>query len=231
MKFERLERSSVRLADFVYEQIFAAVLSGQISPGERLVQEVLADQMDVSRTPVREALLRLESEGILESSDRGGFMVRSLDVGEIRGTYELRAAVEGFAARLAAERGRPESIAHIKSAIAAADARPTTLDAGFELNRLVHRAIVEAADNPAFLDSFDSVWGRSQSFRMFAKLHETELRFLDAEPDHHAVLDAILAGDGSRAQQALTDHILSGLELQLGVLESAMAVEAGTDPV
>lgn len=221
--FERLERTAVRLADFVYQQIFDAVLSGRIAPGERLVQEVLAEQMDVSRTPVREALLRLEAEGILESSDRGGFTVRSLDVGEIRGTYELRAAVEGFAARLAAERGRPEAIVGIERAVAAADVRPGSIDEGFELNRLVHRAIVEAADNPAFLDTFDSVWGRSQSFRMFAKLHETELRFLDADPDHHAVLDAIVARDGDRAQKALTDHILSGLDLQLGLLETVIA--------
>jgi DNA-binding GntR family transcriptional regulator len=105
--FERLERSTVRLADFVYRQIFDAVVSGQIPPGERLVQEVLAEEMDVSRTPVREALLRLETEGILEASERGGFLVRSLDLDEVRATYELRAAVEGYSARLVAERGDP----------------------------------------------------------------------------------------------------------------------------
>lgn len=223
MTFERFERTGTRLADFVYQQILEAVVSGRIEPGERLVQEVLAEQMDVSRTPVREALLRLESEGILESSDRGGFLVRSLDVAEIRSTYELRAAVEGFAARLAAERGRPEALEAIRRAVEAADRPVDGVDEGYELNRLVHRAIVVAADNQAFLDTFDTIWGRSQSFRMFAKLHETELRFLDADPDHRAVLKAIDQGDGERAQDALTRHILSGLDLQLSVLESAIA--------
>lgn len=223
MTFERYERSSIRLADFVYQQIFDAVVSGHIPPGERLVQEVLAEQMDVSRTPVREALLRLESEGILQSSDRGGFLVRSLDVGEIRSTYELRAAVEGFAARLAADRARPEAIETIRLAVKAAGESVGSVDEGYDLNRLVHRAIVLASDNPAFLDTFDTIWGRSQSFRMFAKLHETELRFLDADPDHDAVLDAIVDGEGRRAQEALTTHILSGLDLQLSVLESAIA--------
>ncbi|MDH5294672.1 MAG: GntR family transcriptional regulator, partial [Acidimicrobiia bacterium] len=119
MAFERLERTTVRLADFVYRQIFDAVVSGRIPPGERLVQEVLAEEMDVSRTPVREALLRLESEGILAASDRGGFLVRSLDLAEVQATYELRAAVEGYAARLVAERGDPAAVGMIRTAIEA----------------------------------------------------------------------------------------------------------------
>jgi DNA-binding GntR family transcriptional regulator len=223
MAFERLERSTVRLADFVYRQIFDAVVSGRVPPGERLVQEVLADEMDVSRTPVREALLRLEAEGILEASERGGFMVRSLDLAEVRATYELRAAVEGYAARLVAEQGDPDAIELIRSTIAQAADGAASAEEGYDLNRRVHRSIVEATGNAMFLETVDSIWGRGQAFRMFAKMHAADLHFLHADPSHDDVLAAIERGDGRAAQEAMTAHILSGLDLQLEVLEAAIA--------
>ncbi len=226
MAFERLERSTVRLADFVYRQIFDAVVSGRVPPGERLVQEVLAEEMDVSRTPVREALLRLEGEGILEASERGGFMVRSLDLAEVRATYELRAAVEGYAARLVAELGDPAAIELIRASIAGAANGAGSAEEGYDLNRRVHRSIVEATGNAMFLETVDSIWGRGQAFRMFAKLHAADLHFLHADPSHEDVLTAIERGDGRAAQEAMTAHILSGLDLQLEVLEAAIA-EAG----
>jgi DNA-binding GntR family transcriptional regulator len=223
MAFERLERSTVRLADFVYRQIFDAVVSGRVPPGERLVQEVLAEEMDVSRTPVREALLRLEAEGILEASERGGFMVRSLDLAEVRATYELRAAVEGYAARLVAEQGDPDAIELIRATIAQAADGAASAEEGYDLNRRVHRSIVEATGNAMFLETVDSIWGRGQAFRMFAKLHAADLHFLHADPSHEDVLAAIERGDGRAAQEAMTAHILSGLDLQLEVLEAAIA--------
>ena len=102
--FTRLTRKRTRLADDVYEQILSAILSGEIFPGERLIQETIANQIDVSRTPVREALLRLEQEGILEAAGRGGFQIRDISEREIRDLYTVREAVEGFAARLLAGR-------------------------------------------------------------------------------------------------------------------------------
>jgi DNA-binding GntR family transcriptional regulator len=228
MAFERLERSTVRLADFVYRQIFDAVVSGRIAPGERLVQEVLAEEMDVSRTPVREALLRLETEGILEASERGGFLVRSLDLEEVRATYELRAAVEGYSARLVAERGDPGAIELIRATIAEAADGAASAEEGYELNRRVHRLIVEATGNAMFLETVDSIWGRGQAFRMFAKMHAADLHFLHADPSHDDVLAAIERRDGRGAQEAMTAHILSGLDLQLEVLEAAIA-EAARD--
>jgi DNA-binding GntR family transcriptional regulator len=226
--FERFERSATRLADFVYRQLFDAIVSGRIDPGERLVQEVLAEEMDVSRTPVREALLRLEAEGILESNDRGGFVVRSLDLTEARAIYELRAAVEGYAARLVSERGDPESIDLIRKAIAEAAAGVGSVEEGYELNRRVHRTIVEATGNPLFLDTVDSIWGRSQAFRLFAKLHAADRVFLGADPGHEVVLAAIEAGDGPAAQEAMVAHILSGLDLQLEVLGAVLEADPST---
>lgn len=223
MAFAPLERNTVRLADFVYRQVFDAIIAGRMPPGERVVQELIAAEMAVSRTPVREALLRLEAEGILESSDRGGFVVRSLDADEARTLYELRAAVEGYAARMVAERGDSAAIEIIRRAVSVTEAGATSVEDGYELNRKVHRSIVVATGNPMFLEAVDAIWGRSQAFRMYAKLHDADLRFLHAEPTHEAVLAAIEAGDGAAAQEAMVGHIMSGLDLQVEVLRSVIA--------
>ena len=82
--FTRLAQKRTRLADNVYEQILSAILSGEIMPGERLIQETIASQIDVSRTPVREAFLRLEREGVLEAAGRGGFQIRNITEQEIK---------------------------------------------------------------------------------------------------------------------------------------------------
>ena len=218
MTFTSLDRTTVRLADLVYEQIFRAIVNGDVSPGERLVQEAIGEQMQVSRTPVRDALLRLESEGILESSGRGGYLVRSFDRQEAMDIYGLRAAVEGYAAGVAAQSADEAAIARIAAAVAEAGGRDISLDEGFEMNRRVHRSIVEAAGNAMMLDTFDSVWGRSQSFRMFARLHSPEMRYLDNEPSHQDVLDAIRSGDAVHARTVMEQHIMTGMELQLAVL-------------
>ncbi|MDH5520168.1 MAG: GntR family transcriptional regulator, partial [Acidimicrobiia bacterium] len=189
MTFTSLDRKTVRLADLVYEQIFRAIVKGEVAPGERLVQEAIGEQMKVSRTPVRDALLRLESEGILESSGRGGYLVRSFDRQEAMDIYGLRAAVEGYAAGIAARLADPAAIGRITAAVSAAGGSDISLDEGFEMNRRIHRSIVEAAGNTMMLDTFDSIWGRSQSFRMFARLHSPEMRYLHNEPSHQDVLE------------------------------------------
>ncbi len=115
--FTRLDRKRTRLADDVYEQILSAILSGEIVPGERLIQETIASQIDVSRTPVREAFLRLEREGVLEAAGRGGFQIREITEKEIQDLYLAREAVEGFAAKLLAGALSQEQAQTIETAV------------------------------------------------------------------------------------------------------------------
>ena len=115
--FTRLTRKRTRLADDVYEQILSAILSGEIVAGERLIQESIASQIDVSRTPVREAFLRLEREGVLETAGRGGFQIRNITEQEIQELYLAREAVEGFAAKLLAGALSQEQVQNIEAAV------------------------------------------------------------------------------------------------------------------
>jgi len=86
-----------RLADEVYDQLVEAIMNQQITAEDRLVQEKLAAELEISRTPVREALMRLEKEGVLMAAASGGFRLAQMDENEVKQLYQARAAIEGNA--------------------------------------------------------------------------------------------------------------------------------------
>lgn len=203
-----------RLADDVYDQILSAIVNGEIAPGERLIQEKIASQINISRTPVREALLRLEQEGILEISGRKGFSIRQISEDEVRQVYAVREAIEGYAARQVAEEKDPKQLAAIKKAIEAEREEDITdLQVDFRVNRTIHRTIVEQTGNPMLLEMFDRIWGRSVSLWLFAATRD------DAGPlepiEHQALYKMLSTADPDTAQKAMIEHIREGLERSL----------------
>lgn len=220
--FQPLEVPSQRLADFVYEQLLNALAAGQIPAGVRLVQGALAEQMNVSRTPVREALLRLEREKILESADRGGFVVRAITGEDARSIYQVRQAIEGFAARLVAEgETSSEAADHLLPLVEATETWSTSdgLQEAFRRNDALHRGVVAMTANPVLLEAFDLVWARAQSFLMYAAIVATDPTTDDPGTGHRDILDAIAAGDGLKAQEMMIAHIDCGLDAQIEALE------------
>jgi DNA-binding GntR family transcriptional regulator len=106
----KITSKPARLADRVYTRLMGAILEGTIAQGDRLIQETLAEELAVSRTPVREALLRLEAEGVLEKEGRKGFVVKVIDEKMIRSIYQAREAVEGYAAQVVAEKADAKAV-------------------------------------------------------------------------------------------------------------------------
>lgn len=200
-----------RLADDVYDQILSAIVNGDIAPGERLIQEKIASQINISRTPVREALLRLEQEGILEISGRKGFSIRAISEDQVRQTYAAREAIEGYAARCVAELKAPEQIAAIKQAVDAELVEDITdVETDFRVNRSIHRTIVEQTGNAMLLDMFDRIWGHGVSLWLFAA---TRAGQGPLEPiQHQSLLKTLSTADPDTAQMAMIDHIRDGLE-------------------
>ena len=111
-----------RLADIAYTQLLEAIRSGVITEDEQLVQEKLAEQLQISRTPVREALLRLEQDGIVVSSSKGGFSLYRMSREEVRELYQARAAIEGQAVRILASLNDAEKNAQLRQVIESGDA-------------------------------------------------------------------------------------------------------------
>jgi DNA-binding GntR family transcriptional regulator len=219
--FQPLYRPPHRLADSVYEQLLDAIAAGVVPPGVRLVQGAIAEQMNVSRTPVREALLRLEREKILDSVDRGGFVVRAISSDDARQIYQVRQAIEGHAARLVAEGPDPAAAAETLLPLVEATEQwlPTEgLKVAFQRNDALHRGVVAATANPVLVSAFDLVWARAQSFLMYAVLVAVEPVPQAAGTDHRDILRAIAAGDGHKAQETMIAHIAHGLEAQIEAL-------------
>lgn len=212
--FRQAPNIQPRLASDVYEQILSAIVNGEIKPGERLIQEKIAAQINISRTPVREALLRLEQEGILQQSGRKGFSIREITDEEVRALYGAREAIEGYAAfTIAASKSARQLDAIEKAVKAELELKNRDLEKEFQINRNIHRTIVEQSDNPVLLDMFDSLWGRGISLWLFAA---TRINQTPPEPDVHLkILQIIKEGTPEQAQKAMIAHVRDGLAMHL----------------
>jgi DNA-binding GntR family transcriptional regulator len=199
------------LADLAYERLTEALLAGELSPGDRLVQDVLALRLGISRTPLREALQRMEREGTIRPADGRGYVVPELTPEDIGHLYEVREAVEGHAARLVAARAAA-SVDDIEATLDGLSARtgPSARDA-FQANRLAHRAVVEAAGNPFLLEAFDDLWGRSVTFQAWGDYYASAHTDIDLVTDHADVLAALRSGDPDRAAAVMVAHVREGL--------------------
>ncbi len=219
MKFRSIQPQRKRLADEVYTQLIAAIMRREIGPDDRLVQEKLAADMQISRTPVREALMRMEQEGVLEVSTRGSFKLYNMDAQEVRELYQSRAAVEGQCARILAVNHSDDDIAYLRSTVEKEETiKEETAQAYFEANRNIHRAFVEVAGNRFLLEMFDMIWGKAMAFCLFATIENVDLdKSLGA---HMGLVDVIASGDKTAALEQFMAHIQDGFELQMEGLDS-----------
>ena len=203
-----------RLADDVYDQLVTAIMDREIGPDDRLVQEKLAAELDISRTPVREALLRLEKEGVLTIANSGGFRLAKITEEETLELYHARAAIEGQAARILAARNDAAELDALRQFITKAENldQPTTRDY-FIANRAIHRKFMETAGNRFLIEMFDMIWGRAMAFHLFAAIENADIS--QSLGNHIALVDAIATGDRSHALEHFTRHIQDGFDLQL----------------
>ena len=211
-----------RLADEVYDQLVAAIMNREIGPDDRLVQEKLAAELDISRTPVREALLRLEKEGVLRVANSGGFRLAQITEEETLELYQARAAIEGQAARILAARQDKAELEMLRETITEAEnlQNPTTEDY-FLANRSIHRAFMAAAGNRFLLEMFDMIWGRAMAFHLFAAIEHADIA--KSLGDHLSLVDAIESGDRAHALEQFTAHIQDGFDLHIDGIRRSQA--------
>lgn len=212
--FKKIEVSRVRLADQIYDQIVTAIDQGLIAPAERIVQEKLAEQLQVSRTPIREALFRLEQEGILIATERGGFSIRQIDPREVVEIYEARQAIEGHSAAMLARNCDSERLERIQTII---DKNETaffeTISEYYSANRQIHQSFVAATDNKYLLEMFEAMWNRSLSFGIFRLMNPEQLGL--TLNGHSQLLAAVRTGNPEVAMRTMCEHISAGKNLQL----------------
>lgn len=220
-EFQPIVVNNQRLADEVYRQILLAIAGGIIAPSDRIVQEKLAAEFQISRTPVREALLRLEQEGVLVTAGRGGFTLRLISDDDAREIYSARQAIEGYSARILAEANNETAFTLIAEVIQTEESRDiATAVEYYEANKAIHRAFVLQTGNRYLLEMFDLMWNRSISFHVFASTMDDEALSASLR-EHLDLLDAVRGSNGDVAARAMREHIARGLDLQLSTLHAA----------
>lgn len=192
--------------------ILEAIESGVYRPGDRLVESELAERFGVSRTPVREALQRLETQSMLARDGRS-LIVASLDHNQLAELYVVRAELEGLAAKLAARHATPEEIRVLTDMIEEDRAYLGDPAALARANRRFHKQIHLASHNRYLVQQLDLV------HRSMALLATTSLaaegRGEAALQEHAAIVAAIAGGDAAAAQSALRAHISKAFETRL----------------
>jgi len=200
----RLEIQSV--VDHVYTALRERILSGDLPRASKLRQVSLADEMGVSRTPLREALRRLAAEGLVDFSPNRGATVSELDFGDMRHAWSARVALEPGAARLAAERQDRGAIAAMQGAVDA-QRQAGDRDGSFAANRDFHLALVAASGNPHLIHLAELLWVARISVAIYTAQAAQVGGTAAWSNEHDGILAAMRAGDGDAAERLTREHI------------------------
>lgn len=207
-----------------YRLILEAIEGGDYRPGDRLVESDLAERFGVSRTPVREALQRLETQSMLARDGRS-LIVASLDHNQLAELYVVRAELEGLAARLAAKHATAEEARVLRGMVEDDRALIGNPDAMSRANKRFHKQIHLASHNRYLVQQLDLVH-RSMALLATTSLAATG-RSEAALAEHDAIVRAIEAGDGEAAQAALRAHISKAFETRLKLDSGTARRESG----
>jgi DNA-binding GntR family transcriptional regulator len=204
------------LHDQVANRLRALIQSGQLKPDDRLNESELAERFGISRTPLREAIKILATEGLLELLPNRGARVARFSEAEVDEMLVVIAALEATAGELACRHIDAAGLAaiealHTRMVAAYAD---RDVPAYFELNRLIHEAIMKASRNGTLEGIYATLSGRIQRARFAA--HKTPQQWQDAMADHDRMIALLRARDGGALGSLLRDHVLSKKPVIIG---------------
>jgi DNA-binding GntR family transcriptional regulator len=200
----------------VIAELREAILTGRLKAGERLVEERIADELGVSRNPVREAIRALASEGLIEVAARRGASVAVMSEQEARETIEVRALLEGHNARLAARRHDQRVIKRIEAVLNKGTAAVNAghFDQLYRLNQEFHSELAAAGQNRVLGDLLQRLRGRTAM--LFAPMSPS--RQSRSWNEHAGILRAIIDGDERAAATLAAEHVMrAGTDFMAGI--------------
>jgi DNA-binding GntR family transcriptional regulator len=194
-------------SEATYVELRRRIVDGDLAPMEHLNQEELARALGVSTTPLREALRRLESEGLVITTAHRDVVVAPLDLAALPDLYDTKVELECYAVRLAADRHTPADERAMTAALGTLLADDATDDDIWQANRAVHESMFRASHNAIAVELLETVWDRFERYRRF-------LRDVILDPavegEHEEIVAAILARDGQRASDLMRTHSAHG---------------------
>lgn len=204
------QHKTISLADQVFERLEGEILGGKYQPGEMLTEALLTEDLGVSRTPVREALRRLEQEHIVEISSKG-ILVLGVTDKDIRDIYAIRLRIEGMAAAAAAARRDVPEAKELLEAIELQEYYVGRKDADHIkfMDSRFHELVYRMSGSMVFYDTLLPLHKKVQKYRKASVQNES--RAESSLQEHREIYQAILAGDAAAAEAAMTAHVQNAM--------------------
>jgi len=202
------ERKS--LGQHVFDNLTQAIIRGNITPGEWLVESHIAQMLGISRTPVREAIHKLEREGLIERQPRGGFTILGLGRDDIEETFGIRSVLEGYAARLATVKHRSKELKALETKIEEFQVclNNGKLDVLPEINTEFHDLLYALSKSPRLIHMINAL--RDQIFRFRQMILKDDKLANISNEDHIQMLKFMRKRDVEGVERLVRDHILRG---------------------
>ena len=206
------------LAEQVHDAIVSEIAEGKLKPGERIIQEQLAEALGVSRQPVQQALLLLRKQGVLRDAPGRGLIVAPIDLDYVRNMYDLRAVMEGLAFRKAAERNaeraRKQGPALIQNGRKAV--KNGSVAAMIAADVRFHDFIYELSGNPLIKPAMEAQWTYTR--RVMGEVLISDERPRDIWDQHEALLEAVMTGEAAQAEQLARQHVVQAADVMIARL-------------
>jgi DNA-binding GntR family transcriptional regulator len=217
----------VTKSDYAYNRIREAILNGEYEPGEVLHQAMLAKTIGISTTPLREAMRRLMSEGLVELDAHRDARVSTLTAEEARDLLELRLSLDPLAASLAAQRRTKDDVRRMRDTLARVEplrSNPSVYD--LASHRAFHQAVYEASHNDLLIATLGGLWDKADRYRRLGlEVVRSQEERDQKDREHAALFDAVVAGDGEGAAAVMLQHI----NTSLGAKAASRLIEASPD--
>jgi len=218
---EIIEIARVALHDQVLARLRTLLIEGHIAPGAKLNERELCALLRVSRTPLREAIKLLASEGMVDLLPNRGAVAVKLTEADILNTFEVLAGLEAMAGELAAQRMSEEERVEVRAMHFEMLASFTRrhLSNYYRLNALIHAAINRAARNPVLTSTYQTINARVQSLRF--RTNQDEAKWSRAMQEHEAMIQALQARDGAAMRQVMVTHLMNKRDTIIDLMRAA----------
>jgi DNA-binding GntR family transcriptional regulator len=201
------------LREQVYKRLKASVLNGTLSPNKRLIEEKLAEEMGTSRTPVREAIQKLEKEGLIHKLPRGGFAVSVVTDADIEEVFGIRSILEGYAGYLATSRAADEDIQALEETVTKQEKflAEKNLEEVIRLNTEFHEILYGAAKSTKLLSLISDLRDYIYRYRLIILRYEGMASI--SIGDHKEMIELMRARNTKQVEKLVRKHILRGMDL------------------
>ena len=200
-------------SDFAYMRVRELILSGELEPGAVINQAILAREIGISTTPLREALKRLKQQRLVELDAHRDARVTPLDAEEARDLLEVRRSLDPLGASLAAQRRTKQDVAEMRSSLEVLESLPTNPTVQqLTSHRRFHAAIYRASHNALLIETLEGVWDSADRYRRHGlQVERTEEERAEKAREHTLLFEAIVEGDGETAADVMRAHIETSL--------------------